>query len=65
VWKTIQGSAVIGLVWSNSVWAWTPNPYVPVALGFLLAYGLTYIGEWWWHWRRGLPMPGHRRISLR
>jgi hypothetical protein len=49
MWKMIQASVVIALVFSNALWPWTPNPYVPVAFGVfaagVLTWGVTRIWE--------------------
>jgi hypothetical protein len=64
MWKFVQLSVVLPIIWSNMVWGWTPNPYVPVVIGVLAAAFVTHLGSVLWHWRRGLPMPGTYRPSL-
>jgi hypothetical protein len=46
MWKFLQSCAVIDVVWSNGVWAWTPNPYAAAVIGIGLAYGITAVGHW-------------------
>jgi hypothetical protein len=59
MWKILQGGIVVALVYSNGVYGWTDNGYVPVALGVAIVGAATYAGNWFWHFRRGLPMPRH------
>jgi hypothetical protein len=63
MWKFIQLSIVLPTVWSNMVYHWTPNGYVPAVLGVIAAAFATHLGSVFWHWRRGLPMPGTYRPS--
>ena len=49
MWKAVQLSIVLPVVWSNLVWQWTPNGYVPVVLGVFAAAFVTHLGSVFWH----------------
>jgi hypothetical protein len=51
MWKIIQGTIVIGLVYSNMMYHWTTNMYLPVLIGVMFAYVLSEICfdlRLWW-----------------
>ena len=51
MWLIFQGLIVFAVVSANIHWQITPNPVLPAAWGFMLAYGLTWLliraGELW------------------
>jgi hypothetical protein len=51
MWKLIQVSIVVGLVYSNMLYGWTTNMYLPVLIGVMFAYVLSEICfdlRMWW-----------------
>ena len=55
MWKLIQGSIVVGLVYSNMVYGWTTNIYLPVLIGIMLCFVLSEMCfdlRLWWQKRR-------------
>jgi hypothetical protein len=51
VWKFIQVSLVVGLVYSNMMYHWTSNGYLPVLIGIMLAFVVSEICfdlRLWW-----------------
>ena len=38
MWKTVQLAIILPIVWSNLVWNWTTNGYLPVLIGVMFAY---------------------------
>jgi hypothetical protein len=51
MWKLIQVSIVVGLVYSNMLYGWTTNMYLPVLIGVMFAYVLSEICfdlRLWW-----------------
>jgi hypothetical protein len=57
VWKLIQGSIVVGFVYSNMLHGWTTNGYLPVLIGVMAAFVVSEIcfdlRLWWRRYRRG------------
>jgi hypothetical protein len=41
MWYMFQGAIIFTVIASNIHWQWTPNRYLPVIMGFGIAYGLT------------------------
>jgi len=66
MWKAVQLSIVLPIVWSNMVYGWTPNGYVPVLIGIFAARVLTGVCWRIRCWRRGIPVgevrPFHENI---
>jgi hypothetical protein len=66
MWKFVQLAIVLLIVWSNLVYGWTQNGYMPVLIGVLLARVITGVGWRLWHWRHGLPVgpvePFHKNL---
>lgn len=55
MWKFIQVSIVVGLVYSNMLYGWTTNMYLPVLIGMMLAFVVSEISfdlRLWWSRRR-------------
>jgi hypothetical protein len=51
MWKTVQLAIILPIVWSNLVWNWTTNMYLPVMIGVMFAYVLSEICfdlRLWW-----------------
>ena len=51
MWKIIQGTIVIGLVYSNMMYHWTANMYLPVLIGIMVAFVVSEICfdlRMWW-----------------
>jgi hypothetical protein len=51
MWKTVQLAIILPIVWSNMVWQWTTNGYLPVLIGIVVAYVLSEICfdlRLWW-----------------
>ena len=65
MWKVIQLSIVLPIVWSNLVWEWTTSLYLPVLIGIMLAFVTSEICfdlRLWWRKRslrrlRPPPLP--------
>jgi hypothetical protein len=59
--RAIQIAVIFLVIWSNSVWNWTPNNYLPALLGVFAAMLLTAISVRLWQlWNRvpvGSPRP--------
>ena len=59
--RAIQIAVIFLVIWSNSVWHWTPNNYLPALLGVFAAALLTGISiRLWQLWNRvpvGSPRP--------
>ena len=43
MWKFIQVSIVVGLVYSNMLYGWTTNMYLPVLIGVMVAFVVSEI----------------------
>jgi hypothetical protein len=56
VWKLIQVGIVAGFVYWNMLAGWTPNGYLPVLIGVMVAYVVSEIWFdlrlWWRRHRR-------------
>ena len=56
MWKLVQGSIVVGLVYSNMLYGWTTNMYLPVLIGVMVAFVISEISFdlrlWWQSLRR-------------
>ena len=51
MWKLIQVSIVVGFIYSNMIYSWTTNMYLPVLIGVMVAYVLSEICfdlRLWW-----------------
>jgi hypothetical protein len=51
VWKLIQVSIVVGFIYSNMIYSWTTNMYLPVLIGVMVACVLSEICfdlRLWW-----------------
>ena len=51
VWKFVQLAIILPIVWSNLLWSWTENGYLPVLIGIMLAYVVSEICfdlRMWW-----------------
>jgi hypothetical protein len=61
MWKIIQGTIVVGLVYSNMLYGWTTNLYLPVLIGIMVAFVISEISfdlRLWWS-RRGRRITRH------
>ena len=56
MWKLIQVSIVFGFFYSNMLYGWTTNMYLPVLIGVMVAYVVSEIcfdlHMWWTSPRR-------------
>lgn len=43
MWKALQLAVICAVVASNIHWEWTPNKYIPVLFGTLIAWGSTWL----------------------
>jgi hypothetical protein len=62
MWKLIQGTIVVGLVYSNMLYGWTTNMYLPVLIGIMLAFVISEICfdlRLWWQKRRLISQQRH------
>ena len=62
MWKVIQLSIVLPIVWSNLVWEWTTNMYLPVMIGIMLTFVLSEVCfdlRLWWQKRRLISQQRH------
>ena len=51
MWKLIQVSIVVGFIYSNMIYSWTTNMYLPVLIGVMVACVLSEICfdlRLWW-----------------
>ena len=62
MWKLAQLAIVLPIVWSNLVWNWTPNGYLPVLIGIMLCFVLSEMCfdlRLWWQKRRLISQQRH------
>ena len=62
MWKLIQGTIVVGLVYSNMLYGWTTSMYLPVLIGIMLAFVISEICfdlRLWWQKRRLISQQRH------
>ena len=62
MWKLIQVSIVVGLVYWNMVDQWTTSFYLPAMIGFMLCFVLSEMFfdlRLWWQKRRLISQQRH------
>ena len=62
VWKFVQLAIILPIVWSNLVWSWTENGYLPALIGIMLAFVVSEICfdlRLWWQKRRLINQQRH------